>query len=518
MVHLRIRLKGLAPPVEGLIWEGGGLLRVGRTAEATVHIPDSSLSRLHAELAPVDGAWVVRDLGSTNGTFLNGEPLGRATVQLRPQDILQFGQVPVTVTDIRDGTAAAPPAPTPATARAGVLKSWEDLSPLLLPPYTDAAAYRELLAQTAQLGRAFNPCASLDDYLNAVLSRAAEILDARQGCMSLLGERPNASTTRVTLALGGAGGRQDWDDRALADAVLARGYSLLFRASPQGPGPAGSAVCALLRVGDRRVGTLSLARGAEQRPLEDRDLHRADALALSVSPSIDSMVRLHEQQQQVFLTTLNVLAQVVQMRDDGTGNHAQRVTDYALLLAEELGLGEAERLLLRVGTPLHDLGKVGIRDAVLRKPSLLTPEEAAEVRAQIVRGASLLEQVPSLAALAPIVRNVHERWDGRGYPDGLAGERIPLLARVVAVADAFDAMTTSQPYRAGLPLGRALEEIGKGAGSQFDPDCAAGLVRLRERLEEMAAQRRGVTRTIGVDEIRKARAALLARGAVGGPG
>jgi HD-GYP domain-containing protein (c-di-GMP phosphodiesterase class II) len=204
------------------------------------------------------------------------------------------------------------------------------------------------------------------------------------------------------------------------------------------------------------------------------------------------------------------------MRDDGTGSHAQRVTDYALLLAEELGLGEAERQLLRIGTPLHDLGKVGVRDAVLRKPGRLTPEEAVEVRAQIVRGASLLEQVPSLAALTPIVRNVHEHWDGSGYPDGLAGEGIPLLARVVAVADAFDAMTTNQPYRVALPLERALEEIGNGAGTQFDPACAAGLLRLRERLEEMTGSRRGVTRTLAVDEIRKAREAILGRGAAGG--
>jgi hypothetical protein len=509
MAHVLIRLKGLAPPVEGKIWEASRLLRVGRTAEAAVHIPDTSLSRLHAELAPLDGVWVVRDLGSTNGTFLNGEPLGRAQARVRPQDVLQFGRVPVAVADIRETAPAESPA-----ARAGALKGWDDLSPLLLPPYADVAAYRELMAQTAQLGRAFDPSAPLEDYLRAVLGKAAEMLDARQGCVSLLGERPAAPTTRVALSRDG-GGRQDWDDRELADAVLARGYSLLFRAAPQGAGPAGSAVCALLRVGARRVGTLSLARGPDQRPLEDRDLHRADALALSVSPSLDSVVRLHEQQRRVFHTTLDVLAQVVQMRDDGTGNHAQRVTDYAQLLAEELGLDEAERQLLRLGAPLHDLGKVGVRDAVLSKPGRLTAEEAAGVRAQVVRGAALLEQVPSLAALAPIVRNVHERWDGGGYPDGLAGERIPLLARVVAVADAFDAMTTHQPYRAALPLERALEEIGTGAGTQFDPACAAALLRLRDRLEEMAGPRRGVTRTLAVDEIRKARAELLARGAGG---
>ena len=500
-----IRLKSLAPPaLQGRTWEKTTRAKVGRLPAAEISVQDSSLSRVHAELAPVDGGWSLRDLGSTNGTYLNGERIGRTAVNLRPRDLVQFGQVMMTVEEIRE----PPPAEMQSTglvAAAVSPVSWEDLSALQLPPSADAVAYRELLAQTAQIGRTFNPSDSLEDYLNTVLWKAAEILDARQGCLTVFDERTTVAKAHKAFSLGDCADSQDWDDRGLTEAVMAHGHSLLIRTSADGTRSSSRSLCALLRVGNRRLGTLSLVRWPEQRPFEDWDLYRADILALSLSPSLECVTRFHEEQRQSFLKTLNVLTRLVQMRDDGTASHAQRVTEYALLLAEELGLKETDQQLLRVGTPLHDLGKVGIRDTILRKPGRLTAEEMGQVRAQIACGAALLEQVPFLTELIPIVRNAHERWDGSGYPDGLSGESIPLLARVVAVADAFDAMTTEQPYRPALSLERALQEIERGAGLQFDPACASAFVRLRGRLENMLSQRCGLVPTIGVEEIRRVR-------------
>src|SRR5213079_2508002 len=139
---------------------------------------------------------------------------------------------------------------------------------------------------------------------------------------------------------------------------------------------------------------------------------------------------------------------------------------------------------LQVGTPLHDVGKIGIEDAILRKPERLTPEEFELMKSHTVKGAAILEPIPALAPVIPIVRSHHERWDGQGYPDRLAREDIPRLARIVCVADAFDAMTSDRPYRKGMPADAGFAEVEKQSGKQFDPECAAAFLEIRERIRE----------------------------------
>ena len=152
-----------------------------------------------------------------------------------------------------------------------------------------------------------------------------------------------------------------------------------------------------------------------------------------------------------------------------------------MLLAEKLEMPPAHLDLIRIGTPLHDIGKIGIDDAILRKPDKLTPEEFDKMKEHTTKGAEIVATVPDLRPIIPIVRSHHERWDGRGYPDGLGGEAIHPLARVVALADAFDAMTSDRPYRKGMPATVAFAEIEKMAGKQFDPVFAAAFLALRGR-------------------------------------
>jgi HD-GYP domain-containing protein (c-di-GMP phosphodiesterase class II) len=158
------------------------------------------------------------------------------------------------------------------------------------------------------------------------------------------------------------------------------------------------------------------------------------------------------------------------------------------LLAEEMGLSELDRYRLRIGAPLHDIGKIGIHDLVLRKATRLTPEEFEHLQSHTVKGAAILDSIPGLEQVIPIVRNHHERWDGHGYPDRLAGPHIPLLARLVAIADAFDAMTTDRPYRIGLSVEEAFVQIARSGGSQFDPEGAEAFLRMRPRIEQLLRQ------------------------------
>ncbi len=194
-------------------------------------------------------------------------------------------------------------------------------------------------------------------------------------------------------------------------------------------------------------------------------------------------------QRDLFLDTITILAQAVELRDEYTGGHTCRVTTYSVLLAEQLNMSPEQVDLIRIGTPLHDIGKIGIDDAILRKPDRLTPEEFEEMKLHTVKGAEIIATLPDLRPIIPIVRSHHERWDGKGYPDGLGGEAISPLARVVAVADAFDAMTSDRPYRKGMAPEAAFAEMEKHAGRQFDPAAAHAFLAIRPAiLTELAAQ------------------------------
>ena len=160
------------------------------------------------------------------------------------------------------------------------------------------------------------------------------------------------------------------------------------------------------------------------------------------------------------------------------GGHAARVTVLALRLAEALRVGEPRLEAIRLGGPVHDIGKVAVDPAILNKPSSLDPDELVEIRTHPVIGAELIDGISSLRPALSCVLHHHERWDGAGYPHGLTAHEIPYEARILAVADAYDAMTSDRPYRAALSHDEALAEVERCSGSQFDPQVAGALVAL----------------------------------------
>jgi putative two-component system response regulator len=156
-------------------------------------------------------------------------------------------------------------------------------------------------------------------------------------------------------------------------------------------------------------------------------------------------------------TILFALAQAVERRDKYTGMHCERLTTYSLALGQALGLPRQEQLALYRGSYLHDIGKIGIPDGILFKRGLLTDEEWQTMRLHTIRGEEICKPMKTLAPVLPIIRSHHERWDGSGYPDGLSGEDIPLLARILQVADIYDALTTARPYKPAFSHQHAIE-------------------------------------------------------------
>ncbi len=170
------------------------------------------------------------------------------------------------------------------------------------------------------------------------------------------------------------------------------------------------------------------------------------------------------------MPTLIDLARAIEARDPYSSGHAARVTALAEVVAARLGWDEDQIEVLWIGAALHDIGKLAVSERVLRKPGPLSEQELDEVRSHPEEGARMLDLIGTLRAALPCVLHHHERWDGQGYPAGRAGEAIPPEARVLAVVDAYDAMTSDRPYRPALPAAKAVAELERCAGTQFDPD------------------------------------------------
>ncbi|MBI1333529.1 MAG: diguanylate cyclase [Armatimonadetes bacterium] len=184
---------------------------------------------------------------------------------------------------------------------------------------------------------------------------------------------------------------------------------------------------------------------------------------------------------------VKALAEAVDAKDEYTRGHSQRVAEYARSLAEACGSESGFVDLVFLTGTLHDVGKIGVPDAALKKPGRLTDEEFEMIKLHPALGEKIVRQIPELADALPGIRGHHERWDGRGYPDELAGETIPLVARILAIADTYDAMTSDRPYRKGLSVETALNAIEEGAGTQFDPDLAKVFVEAFRKLHGLAS-------------------------------
>jgi diguanylate cyclase (GGDEF)-like protein len=242
-----------------------------------------------------------------------------------------------------------------------------------------------------------------------------------------------------------------------------------------------------LRFGGSERLPLSVSAGVARVPLDGREaldlLSVAEAALREAKTSGGQVTKVADQSTIGSLAAQNTVFGVfegllvsVDTKDHYTRSHSEDVTGHALFLAEALGLSDEERRLLRLAGLLHDIGKIGIPDGILRKPAPLTLEEYDIVKQHVALGDAIVGAVPQLADVRAGVRHHHERWDGGGYLDGLQGEAIPQLARILAVADAYSAMTTTRPYRKALTHDEALARIAQAAGNQLDPQLAMTFV------------------------------------------
>jgi putative nucleotidyltransferase with HDIG domain len=490
-------LSGVSPEVRAQAWEGFDLLRIGRDQQAQVRLTDTSVSRCHAEVYCVEPlGWFVRDVGSTNGTYLNGVRIGWEERQIGEGDLLQVGNLVLRVVGMDQAdTCSVESFAGTAQVEATTQHTWEEVFEVVAGHMAQRSCTDSQFVGLLRVGHNLHQHQSLDELLRKSLDDAAQMLNARGAALVVPDETTGDLTLQAaTPAASGAPPTRRFS-RTLVQRCLSRGESLLSRdiradvelqgAASASSGSMRSVLCALLRSPRRHLGVLHLDRGPQDKPFTVVDLHVADAIAASIAGSIESAQFFMAKQRSWFIQTVIALAQTIELRDPYTAGHSKRVTRYALLLADALKLPPKERRQIEIGGQLHDIGKIGIRDTVLRKTGKLSAAEDQHMQSHTVKGAAIVAGIPELAPVLPIVRNHHERWNGRGYPDRLAGEAIPLAARIVAVADSFDAMTSNRPYRAGLSVDEAFRQVERAAGTQFDPECSRAFLGLRHRIAQI---------------------------------
>jgi putative nucleotidyltransferase with HDIG domain len=209
-------------------------------------------------------------------------------------------------------------------------------------------------------------------------------------------------------------------------------------------------------------------------------------LLIESQKQAEAIEAAYEELELTYDRTLAALMSALDARDRETEGHSTRVSELACLLSEELGLNASAMKAIERGSLLHDIGKIGISDTILHKPSPLTKEEWKVMRLHPDIGARMIEDIPFLQETLPIIRYHHERWDGSGYPAGLSGEDIPFQARIFAVADAFDALISDRPYRSRISVDMALAYLKEQSGILFDPEVVSAFERMweKKKLEE----------------------------------
>ena len=521
MMEPRIVLTGMGSKIAGLTWESRKQLRIGRQTNADVVLRDHSVERLHAEVRHQGARWVLRDLAHNPmyPTFVNNENVGTKDHSINLMDVIQVGKLQLRVSDlvVNEEPAVTPSAQTTARpenvvdnrqrilasgaqmlVRGKLQQSWDKALEIVTHDSARRPERDNAVLALVRANHHLSHISHLDDLLASVLGDTIQALNAQRGSIILSDPISGELSLKATLAPRlSSSARAKSFSQTLVKRCFSQGESLLcddvnadeslVLARSIRHGSMNSVICALLRTPRRSIGILHLDRGCMDDPFSENDLYYADAIAASVAVGIES-AQLLEQQREQFIETVTTLARTVEMRDQYTGDHTKRVTDYSLLLANEMNLSANEKYQIQIGTPLHDIGKIGIDDAILRKPGKLTTGEFEHMKTHTIKGASMLDTMRHLFPMIPIVRHHHERWDGSGYPDGLAQDKIPLIARIVSIADAFDAMTSDRPYRPAMPSDQAFMELVNKAGTHFDPNAVYAFMRLRTKIEERMRQ------------------------------
>lgn len=462
---------------------------IGRDRENKLHINNTAVSRFHAVLFLEDGVYVLQDMESTNGTLLNGKKIKKARVQAgdkisvanvdvliqRSLTPLEERKGPLDLTVSFDNPIASKSTITVKNPSGELLL--EDLEKTRITKNA-TKSYQALQV----LYRADKVLRDIDDFkqlLENFMDLIIEVLPASRGYIFLINQESGLPVPYVRRAASEV--QSDTEiivSRTILKTAVTNKESLLSKdalvderfahSKSVAAARVRSAICAPLISREKVLGIIYLDSTDKSNLYTKDDLALLSAMALKAGIAVDN-ARLYDDMRTMFFNTVETLVRAIQARDPYTSGHSGRVSRYCLQMAEKLHLGTKEKQHAYLTALLHDIGKIGIPDELLNRPGKLSDDEHKRVRGHVQVGANMLKALGEMSPVVPLILHHHEAWDGSGYPDGLSGEEIPLISRIVAVADTFDAMTSDRPYRKARTKADAVAELKRCSGTMFDP-------------------------------------------------
>ena len=487
----------------------GQTISLGRLKGCDVVVDDEAASRRHCTISAREDACVVSDLQSANGTFVNETRI--TSVELQRADKIRIGS---TIIELIDMTSTAPGVRPPVAGGTTSLSLVEARSQTIVQRAVDPTKL-EFLSQVYKRKDESNLLESAQKYLTTlhkvseILSRAsgvealfdsivAAILEVSGGDRAAILMRPKEGDPKdinmvVVRTKDGKASGAVMLSRSIVNDVFEKGISVFTDDALADDRYVGgesivrqrirSVMCAPMRTTDQILGVLYVD-SQMAREFSEAELELLAAVGNQAGIALHR-ARLMEEVERLFFDVMKAIASLIDAKDGYTHKHSERVAAFGVRLARHLGFDADGRAVVELSGLLHDVGKIGVPDAILNKPGKLTDEEFTQMRLHPVHGARILANIQSarVVSILPGVKYHHERWDGKGYPEGLQGEEIPLLGRVLGVADFLDALTSDRSYRKGLTLEEALNMVKDLEGKAFDPVVVKAAVELHERGE-----------------------------------
>jgi putative nucleotidyltransferase with HDIG domain len=504
MLHLRV-ISGSSKGRTISLSEPHLPLKIGRDPENTISLDHTAISRYHCTITSENGAYYVEDNNSTNGTYLNGRRIEKN--RLSPGDEMIIANVGIVV-EASPKSIYETHAPLDVNVSIDV-KSRDDNSLKLTNPAEEMGA-REFLENFTEdqnsksyralqllykADRAFRDIEDLKQLMENLLDLVMDNVPASRGYVFLLqrdtgnlvpyvrrpveetGEVGNDAEIVVSQTILQTAVRQQ-SSIISSDALLDERF-LHSRSVAQLA--VRSAMCTPLINRGKCLGIVYVDSTSEANLFSREDLALFSAVCLKAGIAIDN-ARLYDDLRGLFYNTVETLVRTIQAKDQYTSGHSTRVSRYALLIADKLEMNTKEKHQIYLASMLHDIGKIGVPDELLHRPGKLSEEEMERVRHHVQLGASMIEMLGEMHPIVPLIRHHHESWDGTGYPDGMKGEEIPLISRVISVADMYDAMTSDRPYRKRRTHEWAVEEIKRVSGTKLDPRVAEAFLQVLKEI------------------------------------